>query len=123
MRDFAQVNEAPVVTRQVALGALEMLGGADDAEIIPHDAANFGRVMGDDNHFIRGMGIAAIEDVQAIDARGRLRAAWRGDKQCRERGEGEACELHDGSSLGSAQYARSGPAPASKDRERTRAFP
>src|ERR1700676_542598 len=72
---------------------------------------------------VRGMGVAAIEDVKAIDARGRLRVAWRGDKQCRERGEGEACELHGRSSLGSAQYARLAPAQSSKDRELTRAIP
>src|SRR6266850_7559108 len=54
------------------LGALETLIGADNADIIPHDAPDLIPIMRDYNHFIRVMGIAGmpVRDF-GINRRGR----------------------------------------------------
>src|SRR4030095_5811019 len=41
------------------LGALEPLGGADDADIVPHEAADLGPVLLD-HHFLVGIGDPAL---------------------------------------------------------------
>ncbi len=51
-------------------GALEPLGGADDADIVPHEAADLGPVLLDD-HFFVGIGDAAF--VPRADRRRRRR--------------------------------------------------